>query len=79
MNDTERIDWLEAYAKQGGCPALLNDDNGHWAVSATGVQDMPNGDEAADISTSFFVEAGEWRNSVREAIDAFIAEAGEDN
>lgn len=68
-----RIEWLEAYVKQGGCPGLINDDNGHWAVSDTGMQDMPDEDEPRGVSTvSFFVEAGEWRNSVREAIDAFI-------
>lgn len=72
--DTERIDWLEQHAREGGCPALLNDDNGHWAVSGDGTQNLPSGDQPEDIWTSFVVEAGKWYPSIREAIDAFIAE-----
>ena len=71
MNDTERLDWLEAQTKKGACPALLNDDNGHWAVSFEGIQNCPD-DGPCDISTAFFVEAGHWHNTIREAIDAAI-------
>lgn len=70
MNDTERLDWIENTTNQGACWALLNDDNGHWAVSGIGMQNLPLDDEPCDISTNFFVYAAMWRNSVREAIDA---------
>ena len=77
MNDTERLDWLEAQTKKGACPALLNDDNGHWAVSFEGIQNCPD-DGPCDISTAFFVDAGHWHNTIREAIDAAIQQPKED-
>jgi hypothetical protein len=70
MTDTERIDWLE---KQFGC-GLINDDNGHWAVSGSGTQNVPSGDDPEDIASTFFVDASEWKPTVREAIDAAYAE-----
>jgi len=54
--------------------ALLSDDAGHWAVSGTGVQNVPD-DPPQDISTSFFVSRDEWSKSVREALDRSIARA----
>ncbi len=64
--DTERLEWLQ---KQFGC-ALINDDNGHWAMSWAGMQNVPEGDGPQDIQTSFFIEAKEWHDGVTEAIDA---------
>jgi len=72
MTDTELIDWLEDQAKHGACIGLINDDNGHWAVSGSGVQNCPHGRDPEDIDTTFFVFKGEWRNTVREAITAAI-------
>lgn len=69
--DTERLDWLE---KEFGC-ALVNDDNGHWACVCDGIQNVPSGEGAEDISTSFWIEKDKWRNSAREAIDAKMAES----
>lgn len=70
MTDTELIDWLER--REGY--ALLSDDFGNWAVTSTGMQNIPNPipekGKPADISTSFFVEADEWRPSIREALRA---------
>ena len=70
-DDTQRIDWLE---KEFGC-GLVNDDNGHWAVSYDGIQNVPAGSEASDITTSFWIEKHQWRNSVREAIDDAMDES----
>jgi len=70
MTDKERFDWLEIIASAGACPGLVHDDNGHWAVSITGMQNVPEGEKPSDISTSFFVEASEWRPSARDAVDA---------
>lgn len=69
--DTERIDWFEKEAF--GC-ALISDDNGHWAVSGDGMQNVPSSGRPEDIQTTFFVEADRWHPSIREAIDAFRAE-----
>jgi hypothetical protein len=66
--DAERLDWLAT--QDGG--ALVSDDFGRWAVSHSGMQQIPEGiwDKPCDLGTSFWVEAHEWRASVREAIDA---------
>ena len=73
MNDTERLDYLESITKEGSCPGLINDDNGHWAVAEDGVQNCPMGDEPVDIQTTFFIEAKDWHPTIREAIDAFAS------
>ena len=71
--DTERLDWLEA---KYGC-GLINDDNGHWALVFDGWQNVPMGDSAVDIASTFFIEANLWRGTIREAIDERIDEATE--
>ena len=73
MTDTELLDML---AECDGC-ALISDDFGNWAVSDAGMQSIP--DEpgvASDISTTFFIEAHEWRPSIREALAAIAEEEG---
>lgn len=65
--DTQRIDWLTT---QEGA-ALVSDDFGNWSVSYDGMQSIPDRPgEPSDISTSFFIEAAQWKPSIREAIDA---------
>ena len=64
--DSERLDWLEMQYGYG----LISDDNDHWAVADTGMNNTPMTDAACDIQTTFFIETECWRNSVREAIDA---------
>ncbi|MFA5299688.1 MAG: hypothetical protein WC389_16005 [Lutibacter sp.] len=59
---------LEELTKIGYAPNLLNDDNGHWAVSGDGFQNLPEGDEPEDISTTIFVEAKSWKDSIKEAL-----------
>ena len=65
MTDTERLNWLE---KQSGS-ALVSDDDVHWAVSTTGIQNVPV-NAPQDIHTTFFIKKDEWHKSVRDAIDA---------
>ncbi len=75
MTDTELLNWLEEQAKQGACIGLVHDDNGHWAVSSSGVQNCLGGPDPEDVDTTFFVFKGEWRDSIREAIEyAFLME-----
>lgn len=67
MTDSELIDWLETQQGSG----LISDDFGHWTVSSSGIQNVPeNIDVASDISTSFFIEAKDWKPTIREAIEA---------
>jgi len=66
VRDKSRLDWLESVCGSG----LISDDAGRWAVSDGGIQNMPNPDSPIDISTVFTVDKKDWRNSIREAIDA---------
>ena len=59
---------FELLAEIGYCPNLLNDDNGHWAVKFDGFQTLPMGDEPDDISTTCFIEAKDWKDSIPEAL-----------
>jgi hypothetical protein len=59
---------LDVLSIYGYCPALLNDDNGHWAVTFEGFQAVPTGNNPEDIETTFFVEAADWKDSIREAL-----------
>jgi hypothetical protein len=71
MNDTELLNFLEQCE---GC-ALISDDFGNWAVSGTGMQNVPEKPgEPSDIESVFFVEADEWKPSIREAIAAVMEE-----
>jgi len=72
--DSELLDALDKAAAEGACPGLVNDDAGRWAVSETGMQNVPLDDEPSDIQTAFFVKADEWKNSVREALNAWLDE-----
>jgi len=63
--DKARIDWLE---EMEGF-ALVSDDAGRWAVATTGTQNVPSPDKPIDISSIFWIEADEWKPSIREAID----------
>ena len=59
---------FEELADIGYCPALLNDDSGRWAVVFDGAQTIADDDKATDISTSFFVEADDWKDTIRRAL-----------
>ena len=69
ITDTDRINWLEKKVNTGACPGLINDDNGHWALVFDGFQNVVTG-KPKDVSTTFFIKARDWKNTVRQAIDA---------
>lgn len=70
--DAARLDWL---GLQDGC-GLVSDDAGHWAVSGSGMQNVPD-TTPIDLATTYIVMADEWKANVREAIDAAILEYAE--
>jgi len=55
---------------------LVNDDNGHWAVKFDGFQNVPKGNEPDDISTTCFIEAKDWKDSIYEALVWSLSEKG---
>ena len=63
---------MEQLSHLGWCPNLLYDDNGHWAVSADGYQNVVSGDVPEDVETHFYIEAEDWKNSPKEALYKFL-------
>jgi hypothetical protein len=59
---------VEKLNAEGGCYSLINDDNGHWAMASDGIQNVPDGDDPADIATSFWVEKDLWADTAPMAI-----------
>lgn len=59
---------VEHFADKGYCPALLFDDNGHWALSFEGAQSVAYGDEPMDVSTTFFITKDLWCDTAPLAI-----------
>lgn len=72
MTDTELLDALEATTRQGACPAILFDDNGHWAVATDSIGTVPPADAVSDMMTTIWVPASAWRSTLREAIRCYI-------
>lgn len=64
---------IEAFENTGDGCGLISDDAGNWAVSTSGMQNVPM-NPPQDISTSFFVEAAEWKPTIREALQAYYDE-----
>ena len=65
---------LQELYEIGYCPNLLNDDAGRWAVAFDGMQSVGIGDEAKDVSTSFFVQAKQWHSNIRQALIIALSE-----
>lgn len=76
--DRELLDGLEAAARCGATPALINDDNGHWACVSEGMQSVVVGDQPVDVWTSFWIPARTWRPTAREAIEAYLVSRDND-
>ena len=72
--DTQLLDALQEITNLGGCPGVINDDNGHWAVTGDGIQSIACGEDPVDVNTTFFVQASQWKKTVREAINAYVDE-----
>jgi len=64
---------MEELSKLGDAPNLLYDDNGHWAVTCDGWQNVV-ADEPEDVETHFYVEAHLWKDTPREALKVYFTE-----
>lgn len=63
---------MDELANLGQAPNLLYDDNGNWAVTSQGFQNVVYGDEPQDVETHFFVEAKFWKPTPREALKYYL-------
>lgn len=65
---------LHHLSKLGICVNVLNDDNGHWAVTGDGYQSLAGEDTPCDIETHFWVGARHWKADLREALEFFLTD-----
>jgi len=63
---------IEELTKLGLAPSVLYDDNGHFAISDSGMQTVSI--EKDDVDMVFWVEKNEWFNTIREALDSYLDE-----
>lgn len=73
VTDTQRLDYFVASAKRGFSFNIVNDDAGRWAVSDSGMQEVPE-KGPIDMCITHFVEKKQWRRTLRGAIDACMKE-----
>ena len=59
---------MERLSEIGYCPDLLNDDNGHWAISFEGYQTVALSDDPQDINTEHYILACQWKTTIKEAL-----------
>jgi len=59
---------VEKMTSEGACPAIINDDNGHWAMALDGMQNCVDGSETMDVATTFFAPKSLWCDTVPLAI-----------
>lgn len=63
---------VEKLINEGWCVSLINDDNGHWALTDEGMQNVPDhwakDDEPDDIVTTFFIGKELWADTPSLAI-----------
>ena len=64
QRDHKALEKLRAEVKQGGCPNLIFDDNGKWAVSDAGTQPM----EWPLTHTTVFLDEVKWFDHPADAI-----------
>jgi len=73
------IDFIfETLTSLGGCPNLLYDDDGRWAVTDDGYQNVNTTEEAIDIKTSFFVEKEKWEDTIYKALENYFKRSSEE-
>ena len=62
---------LEELTNLGWAPCLLYDDDGHWAITGTGMQSIGS-ESPDDCELSHFVKKEEWKDSIRKALDYYL-------
>lgn len=74
--DTELLDGVGDMVGGGACPAIINDDFGHWAVMFDGMQPCTSGPDGGEGWDSTFIATAEtkWFDTIREALDHALDE-----
>jgi hypothetical protein len=70
---------LYVLVEKGFCPALVFDDNGHWALTMEGIQTMTDSDDPVDVNMTMHVQAAQWRDTIPDAVHAAIKDVMTDS
>lgn len=62
---------LERLTEIGHCPCIVFDDNGQWAVSSDGIQNIRQHNDDEYYAT-LFIPANMFKNTIREALISYI-------
>lgn len=65
---------VETLTHMGGCPSILYDDNGFFAVASDGFQNVVFGDEPSDVDISHHITKDKWKKTIREALYFYLDE-----
>jgi len=66
---------VETITKLGDAPQIVYDDNGHFAVSSSGLAPVPSTESGRFESTEnfiTFVEPEQWYDTIREALNHYL-------
>jgi len=66
---------LESLTHLGQAPQVVYDDNGHFAVSGTGMDPVmmtDSGKYEENVSISAFIEPDMWKDTIREALKHYL-------
>ena len=70
---------VETLTEIGQAPNILYDDNGNFAVTGNGFQNVAYGDEPEDMEMSFWIEKKYWKPTLREALHHYLFDEDEDD
>lgn len=59
---------LQTLDRLGNAPNLVNDDNGRWAVSSDGYQQVVTGTQRLDSTTVIIPKRAYWKTTIRAAV-----------
>jgi len=66
---------IESLTSLGDAPQVVYDDNGHFAVSGSGMAPVPTSESGKFEDTeslTTFVEPEQWHNTIREALNHYL-------
>ena len=69
---------MEQLSRLGDAPSLLYDDDGHWCVTSDGFQNVIV-DGPADWEGVFTISKELWKNTPREALEAYLSQNDEED
>ena len=83
MSDENILDLreqLEEWANCGLCPAVVNDDDGRWAISFDGASPVTCGEKFGDdVALTTFVSPDAWKDNLLDALAHAREELADDD